>query len=85
VRPGVGDEIEEPDEIVDGDWDAKFTVEMMSARGDTWIWTDLAVDEAMDVYEMLGDPDVFRKLGDKPPKMPPGDDPRAGHPIKPLM
>lgn len=53
------------------DWDSEgneirtdlFTVEVMSARGDTWIWNNIVLDDAMGVYESLGEPDTFYRLG----------------------
>lgn len=42
-----------------------FTVEIMSAWGDTWVWNDVATDDVMGVYESLGDPAVFYRLGDE--------------------
>ena len=44
---------------------ALFTVEVMSAHGETWIWSDVPVDEAMEVYEMLGEPSTFYRLGNE--------------------
>jgi hypothetical protein len=43
-----------------------FTVEVMSAWGDTWIWNDIPVDDVMEVYEALGDPSAFYRLGQQP-------------------
>jgi hypothetical protein len=40
------------------------TVEMMSAFGDTWIWTDVTPDQAQEIYKWLGEPQVTRKMGE---------------------
>ena len=42
-----------------------YTVEVMSAHGETWIWSDVALDDAMEVYEMLGEPSTFYRLGNE--------------------
>jgi hypothetical protein len=44
----------------------QFTVDMMSAWGDQWIWSDVESVVAQEVYKMLGQPDVFTKVGGGP-------------------
>jgi len=41
------------------------TVEMMSAFGLTWVWTDVTPEQAQEVYKMLGEPQVTRRLGEE--------------------
>lgn len=40
------------------------TVEMMSAFGLTWVWTDVTPDQAQEVYKLLGEPTVTQRMGD---------------------
>ena len=40
------------------------TVEMMSAFGQTWVWTDVTPEQAQEVYKLLGEPQVTRQLGE---------------------
>jgi hypothetical protein len=67
----------------------EFALEMISPWGDRWIWVKIDANQAQEIYKLLGEP-VFQQAEltdeqDKPPAMPEGDDPRAGHPIKPLL
>jgi len=41
------------------------TVEMMSAFGLTWVWTDVTPEQAQEVYKFLGEPQVTRQLGEE--------------------
>lgn len=40
------------------------TVEMLSAFGLVWIWTEVTPEQAQDVYKMLGEPQVTRQVGE---------------------
>lgn len=59
----TGEPEPEPDEVGGPDGETVFTIELMASTGESWVWGDLEVDEAMDVYEMLGEADTFRRLG----------------------